>query len=58
MRKLGEEEYAEFLDWQFEQRDDEYGRGYRMIKKIIAEKASEGSHNTPFAVMMDIVNNL
>jgi len=58
MRKLGEEEYAEFLDWQFEQRDDEYGRGYRMIKKIIAEKASEGSHNTPFAIMMDIVNNL
>lgn len=58
MRKLGEEEYAEFLDWQFEQRDDEYGRGYRMIKKIIAEKASEGSHNTPFAIMMDTVNNL
>ena len=58
MRKLGEEEYAEFLDRQFEQRDDEYGQGYRMIKKIIAEKAAEGSHNTLFAIMTDIVNNL
>lgn len=58
MRKLGEEEYAGFLDRQFEQRNDEYGQGYRMIKKIIAEKAAEGSHNTPFAIMTDTVNNL
>lgn len=58
MRKLGEEEYAEFLDRQFEQRDDEYGKGYRMIKKIIEEKAAEGSHNTPFAIMTEIAKNL
>ena len=58
MRKLGEEKYAEFLDWQFEQRDDEYGQGYRMMKKIIEEKTEEGSHNTPFAIMKDIVNSL
>lgn len=58
MKKLGEEEYAEFLDRQFKQRKDEYGRGYRMIQKIILEKEADGSHNTPFVIMMDIVNNL
>ena len=58
MKKLGEEEYAEFLDRQFKQRKDEYGRGYRMIQKIISEKEADGSHNTPFVIMMDIVNNL
>lgn len=58
MRKLGEEEYADFLERQFEQLDDEYGRGYRMMKELFEEKAADGSHNTPFAIMTDIINGL
>lgn len=58
MRKLGEDEYADFLERQFEMRDDEYGKGYRMMRQIFEQKAADGSHNTPFAVMEELINSL
>lgn len=58
MRKLGEDEYADFLVREFMAREDEYGEGYRMVKEYFEENAAEGSHRTPFAAMEELVNNL
>ena len=58
MRKLGEDEYADYLEAQLMLRNDEYGEGFRMLKKEFEAKEQEGSHLTPYKVMEELVNKL
>ena len=58
MRKLGEVEYAEYLERELLLRNDEYGEGYRMLKEHLQSKEKDGSHWTPYEAMKDLVENL
>lgn len=58
MRKLGEPEYADYLERQLMQREDEYGEGYRMLKDHLQAKEQDGSYWTPYEAMRDLVEKL
>lgn len=55
MRKLGEENYAQYLESQLMLRQDEYGEGYRMLRDILKNAEQEGSHLTPYEAMKKLV---
>lgn len=58
MRKLGETEYADFIERQLMAREDEYGAGYRMLKEYLEEEEKKGSHHTPYEAFKNLINNL
>lgn len=58
MKKLGEEEYADFIERQLMLREDEYGAGYRMLKEYLETEAEKGSHYTPYEAFKNLLNNL
>ncbi len=55
MRKLGEQEYADYLHNQLMNRDDEYGIGYQMLKDYLEAEESKGSHNTPYEALKNLI---
>ena len=58
MRKLGETEYADFIERQLMLREDEYGAGYRMLKEYLETEEQNGSHYTPYEAFKNLINNL
>lgn len=58
MKRLHENRFAERLEADMETRDDEYGKGYRMIRDYISDKTAEGSHVSPFTAMQQYVKEI
>ena len=58
MRKLGETEYADFIEGQLMARNDEYGAGYRMLKEYLETEEQKGSHYTPYEAFKNLINNM
>ena len=58
MRRLNEEGYAADLHDRYMAREDEYGEGYRTMRRYFEEKARLGSHMTPFASMQQLFDDI
>lgn len=58
MRRLHEYEYAQYMHNFTLMRDDEYGKGYKLIADYLKEKEAEGSHMTPYEAMKKLVNGI
>lgn len=58
MRKLGEVEYAAYLERILINRSDEYGEGYRMLKDYLESEEKKGSHHTPYEALKELIAQL
>lgn len=58
MKEMHETDYAMRQHQAFWQRDDEYGRGYRLIYDYFKEKAAEGSHMNVFTIMQTLATDI
>lgn len=58
MQLLNETEYAKSMDRYMHCRNDEYGRGYRMMLPYMNDCAAEGSFMDPFYSMEKLVSEL
>ncbi len=58
MRARSEFEYAEYLYKSVMQSGDIYGKGYRWIHEYLQAKAVDGSQQTPFAAMEQLVDDI
>lgn len=58
MRRLHEYEYAQYMHNFTLMRDDEYGKGYKLIADYLKEKEAEGSHMTPYEAMKKLINGI
>lgn len=57
MREFGEADYADAMEAELLQRDDEYGRGYVIMRDFIRTAEGQGSHMNPFEAFRILVNN-
>ena len=58
MRRLHENNYADFMHALSMLRNDEYGIGYRWIKDLMEAKQSEGSYKNAFYAMLEIAEDI
>ena len=58
MRKLNEQKYADRTRMITMLRNDEYGKGYRLVAPYITDCQAEGSYVTPFVAMRRLVQDI
>lgn len=59
MRLLKQPDYSRYLETELLARDDEYGRGYRMVKELLeARKETKGNQYNVYELMRDISRSL
>lgn len=58
MRRMQELAYSRRLQESYLQRDDEYGRGYRLVHDYILDQSQAGSYMTPFAAMNQLLRDI
>ncbi|MBQ6628915.1 MAG: hypothetical protein IJH65_08875 [Methanobrevibacter sp.] len=58
LKKLGEEEYAAYVERTLMTLNTVYGDGYRMLKEYLDNAKSQGSHYTPFEAMKELIDKL